>query len=87
MAQPFDPATREALLARVRFYRELGLTELYRRPVDAASIDQLEAISASAEEEPALQDRQQAAHHRHDQAGDDHQRDHDLAHGAAAAPL
>ena len=29
----FDPATREALEARLRFYRELGLTELYRRPV------------------------------------------------------
>jgi len=29
-----DPATREALLARVRFYRDLGLTEFYRRPVD-----------------------------------------------------
>jgi DNA polymerase len=31
-----DPATREALVARVRFYRDLGLTEFYRRPVDAA---------------------------------------------------
>jgi uracil-DNA glycosylase len=28
-----DPATREALEARLRFYRELGLTEFYRRPV------------------------------------------------------
>ncbi|HUD12050.1 MAG TPA: uracil-DNA glycosylase [Terracidiphilus sp.] len=36
MARPFDPATREALLARVRFYRDLGLTEFYRRPVDPA---------------------------------------------------
>ena len=32
MAQQLDPATREALLARVRFYRDLGLTEFYRRP-------------------------------------------------------
>ena len=30
-----DPATREALAARLRFYRDLGLTEFYRRPVDA----------------------------------------------------
>ena len=30
-----DPATREALEARLRFYRELGLTDFYRRPVDA----------------------------------------------------
>ena len=36
MAQSLDPATREALVARVRFYRELGLTEFYRRPVDPA---------------------------------------------------
>ena len=34
MARPLDTATREALLARVRFYRDLGLTEFYRRPVD-----------------------------------------------------
>jgi DNA polymerase len=29
-----DPETREALEARLRFYRELGLTEFYRRPVE-----------------------------------------------------
>ena len=36
-----DPATREALEARLRFYRELGLTEFYRRPVkvDASAIE------------------------------------------------
>jgi uracil-DNA glycosylase family 4 len=33
-----DSATREALEARLRFYRELGLTEFYRRPVDPALI-------------------------------------------------
>ena len=31
-----DPAIREALEARLRFYRELGLTDFYRRPVDAS---------------------------------------------------
>jgi uracil-DNA glycosylase len=36
----FDPATREALLARVRFYRDLGLTEFYRRAVDPALLAQ-----------------------------------------------
>ena len=36
MARPLDPATREAIVARVRFYRDLGLTEFYRRPVDPA---------------------------------------------------
>jgi uracil-DNA glycosylase len=33
-----DPATRNALEARLRFYRELGLTDFYRRPV---SIDEV----------------------------------------------
>jgi uracil-DNA glycosylase family 4 len=36
LAQPLDPATREALVERVRFYRDLGLTEFYRRPVEPA---------------------------------------------------
>ena len=36
MARQLDTATREALVERVRFYRDLGLTEFYRRPVDAA---------------------------------------------------
>jgi uracil-DNA glycosylase family 4 len=50
LARRFDPATREALLARVRFYRDLGLTEFYRRPVDPALLAQLEAESISVEE-------------------------------------
>jgi DNA polymerase len=43
----FDSATREALIARVRFYRDLGLTEFYRRPVDLSLLDQTEGQSAS----------------------------------------
>jgi DNA polymerase len=38
LAQPLDPAIRDALVERVRFYRDLGLTEFYRRPVDAARL-------------------------------------------------
>ena len=30
---PINPALREALEARLRFYRELGITDFYRRPV------------------------------------------------------
>ena len=41
MALDLDPATREALMARIRFCRDLGLTELYRRPVDPALLAQL----------------------------------------------
>jgi hypothetical protein len=40
-----DSATREALEARLRFYRELGLTEFYRRPVDLAIISTQTLIS------------------------------------------
>ena len=47
MAQQLDSATREALVARVRFYRDLGLTEFYRRPVDPALLAQL-AIAPEA---------------------------------------
>lgn len=48
MASRFDPETREALLARVRFYRDLGLTDFYRRPVDAALLEKLAAAQSAA---------------------------------------
>jgi len=44
-----DPATREVLEARLRFYRELGLTDFYRRPVDASQI-----INSAPETEPLV---------------------------------
>jgi uracil-DNA glycosylase len=37
---PNDPATREALHARLRFYRDLGLGEFYRREVDPSAWSQ-----------------------------------------------
>jgi DNA polymerase len=40
LARALDSATREALAERMRFYRELGLTDFYRRPVDAAVAEQ-----------------------------------------------
>jgi len=43
LAQSLDPAIREALLARVRFYRDLGLAEFYRRSVDPKLLAQLAA--------------------------------------------
>jgi DNA polymerase len=50
LALELDPASREALLARVRFYRDLGLTEFYRRPVDPALLARLEAAPGLASE-------------------------------------
>lgn len=49
MPPMLDPATQQALAARLRFYRELGLTELYRRPVDPS---QIPSLSAPVLEEP-----------------------------------
>ncbi len=43
MPLDLDSATREALMTHIRFCRELGLTELYRRPVDPALMAQLSA--------------------------------------------
>jgi DNA polymerase len=40
-----DPTIQQAIAARLRFYRDLGLTDFYRRPVDPAL---LEAIRAGA---------------------------------------
>jgi DNA polymerase len=52
LAQQLDSATREALLARVRFYRDLGLTEFYRRPVDPALFAMLAAELEPGKSEP-----------------------------------
>ena len=45
LARQLDAATREALVERIRFYRELGLTELYRRPVEESAEPAVEAAS------------------------------------------
>ncbi|HUX45017.1 MAG TPA: uracil-DNA glycosylase [Terracidiphilus sp.] len=44
---PMDVSTQQALAARLRFYRDLGLTEFYRRAVDPAL-----PVPESALEEP-----------------------------------
>jgi DNA polymerase len=37
LALPLDRSAQEALAERIRFYRELGLTEFYRRKVESAT--------------------------------------------------
>ena len=51
-----DPATREALEARLRFYRELGLTDFYRRPVETSQIitSAPEFTSSNAQENSSI---------------------------------
>jgi len=34
MSKPLDPALKQQLAARVNFYREMGIYDFYRRPVD-----------------------------------------------------
>ena len=52
MAQQLDSATREALLTRVRFYRDLGLTDFYRRDVSAELLAQLSSGTGPDSEAP-----------------------------------
>jgi uracil-DNA glycosylase len=47
LPRALDPTTREALAERMRFYRDLGLTEFYRRPVDANPDEQTEGGSVA----------------------------------------
>jgi len=54
VARPLDSATREALVERVRFYRDLGLTEFYRRPVDPALVAEDEEQQQHAQTETVL---------------------------------
>jgi DNA polymerase len=49
LPRSLDAATQQALAARLRFYRDLGLTEFYRRPFDPA---QFANLPDSQPEEP-----------------------------------
>jgi uracil-DNA glycosylase len=46
-----DPATREALEARLRFYRELGLTDFYRRPVAGPELAHTENVAQNEQQQ------------------------------------
>ncbi len=48
MPPALDLAIQQALTARFRFYRDLGLTEFYRRPVDPALLAQLAATEPNS---------------------------------------
>jgi uracil-DNA glycosylase family 4 len=51
LPRPLDPVTHEALAERLRFYRDLGLTDFYRRDVEpAAAIDDPKLGRSVAEE-------------------------------------
>ncbi|MGH9600289.1 MAG: uracil-DNA glycosylase [Terracidiphilus sp.] len=54
MPPQLDPAVHEALAERMRFYRDLGLTEFYRRPVDPVPFAEQLAGSNSKMGAPGL---------------------------------
>ncbi|HET9182440.1 MAG TPA: uracil-DNA glycosylase [Candidatus Angelobacter sp.] len=49
MAKPLDPATKQQLAAQVNYYREMGIYDFYRRPVDEGA----EVLMQAAAEETA----------------------------------
>ena len=49
MPRALDSNTRDALAERLRFYRDLGLTDFYRRPVEVASAATHEVDAPSSE--------------------------------------
>jgi uracil-DNA glycosylase len=56
LPRALDSTTRDALAERLRFYRDLGLTDFYRRPVEITSAEtreidapSLESVTAGAE--------------------------------------
>jgi uracil-DNA glycosylase family 4 len=54
MSQTLNPQMKEALAARVRYYRELGIYDFYRR--DVASVLSLDAPSTASEANLASED-------------------------------
>ena len=64
MARQLDAATRESLVERIRFYRDLGLTEFYRRPVDESAEpvveveSQPDAVAIESQSSASIADRQ-----------------------------
>jgi uracil-DNA glycosylase len=50
-----DPATRQALEARLRFYRELGLTDFYRRPGAASESAVVDSAGVSVAAETIIE--------------------------------
>jgi len=61
MPKPLDPATKKQLAARVNYYRDMGIYDFYRRPVDGESAAAIEAVETDSEPPqsplPVIQDK------------------------------
>ena len=53
MPRVLDPATRQALAERLRFYREIGITDFYRRPVESVMLAE-ETLTPDADAGPGF---------------------------------
>ncbi len=53
MPSSLDPIVQQALAARLRYYRDLGVTDFYRRPVDPARLRSLGLAAAPQADTPA----------------------------------
>jgi len=54
MSAQLDPATREALAARLRFYRELGMGEFYQREPSQQMMERFAAAASAVAAEAAV---------------------------------
>jgi uracil-DNA glycosylase len=47
MPKPLDPQTKKNLVNRLSYYREMGIYDFYRRPVDESVTDDIPAVTAA----------------------------------------
>jgi uracil-DNA glycosylase len=74
LPRSLDPATRDALAERLRFYRDLGLIDFYRRPVEDAlgfHSEQVEGSRLQSEEQPSINQPQAAQVNQPDTIGEE----------------
>lgn len=50
MPKPLNPSTRQAVAERLRFYRELGIYDFYKRPIDEAAPEEAPAAAEPSSE-------------------------------------
>src|SRR5258708_37657674 len=54
MSKPLDPTTQKHLAARVSYYREMGIYDFYRRPVEEGTELVLQTAAEMPEAEASL---------------------------------
>ena len=74
MAKPLNPKAKQQLAARVNYYRDMGIYDFYRRPVEGGSIAAADAVQTAPESPastlPVIQDKPAALQAIRDDIGD-----------------